>query len=111
MSAAVLTAEADELHTVFSIGFSESMEGRFCFGAQDALYQDYLTQRKALLMNVDLSGIGVFARRLKADDLRFMQNGVLVPLRLGAKDGYLFLSFAQQKQWDIKELILALNLI
>jgi hypothetical protein len=110
VAAAVLTESGGACRPQFSIGLSESGSGRFVFALGGTVGSEVLSRRRAAIFNESLDLVEAFADKASADDLRFMRRAALLPAVFRGLQGYLFLAFSEERQWDLAAILEGLDI-
>ena len=110
VAAAVLTESAGAYRPQFSIGLSESGSGRFVFALGGAVGSEVMSHRRAAIFNESLDVVEAFSDKASADDLRFMRRAALLPAVFRGLEGYLFLAFSEERQWDLAAILEGLDI-
>jgi hypothetical protein len=110
VAAAVLVESGGAFRAQFSIGLAESGPGRFAFASAGAVGTEVLSGRRGAVVNEGLDAIAAFSDKASPEDLRFMKRAALLPALFRGQAGFLFLAFAEERDWDLKALLEGLDI-
>jgi hypothetical protein len=76
-----------------AIGLTNKSASHFYFTKDEIFYNQYLKQRKIIIIDDVFQQIRLFTLHLSTDDVKFIKSAIFLPSLIDHKESYLFLGF------------------
>ncbi len=110
VSAAILRQAGPAYTPELTIGLMDSSIRSLRFQENEPFYREFLGAPHALLINYEIGRIRAVCRKLNPEDLRYMSGALFLPVLFQSQPAILFMAFSEAQTWNIKELIIRMNI-
>ena len=110
VSAAILRQAGPTFTPELTIGLMDASIRSLRFQEDEPFYRNFLAEPHLVMLNNEVGRIRAISRKLGAEDMRYMSGAVFLPVFFQGQPALMFMAFSEAKNWDVKELIIRMNI-